>query len=91
MDSKTITVRFNLQLYNKVLHHELSNSALIRKSVIQFLTCEEPNNTIDIDSTTPSYIEHLEDEILFLRNQNSALLIVKQPLLTRVISKLKSG
>jgi len=72
----TISVRFCSDLYNKVIQHDLSNSVLIRKAVLQYFRSLEPNHKIDgglnPDSNTTSYnvdlVSLLQDQIQDLKN-----------------------
>ena len=45
--SRTISIRFDSQLYNKVHTNELQNSELIRKAVIQYFRSKETNQKLD--------------------------------------------
>lgn len=98
---KTITVRFDQHLYDKVIQHEMSNSDLIRKSVKQYFRAQEPNSRIFNDCKTMSYnqdyidlltgqIQDLRNDKEYFKSKADALLLVKMPLLQRVIQRLKA-
>ena len=83
--SKTISVRFDLQLYDKILQHELQNSDLIRKAVRQYFRLLEPNSKIPLEGAgsnpfcnTSSYnvelVDLLKDQVSYLKDQNDQLL-----------------
>ena len=99
--NKTITVRFDQHLYEKVIQHEMSNSDLIRKSVKQYFRAQEPNSRIFNEGKTffynQDYIDLLTGQIQDLRmdkeyfkSKADALLLVKMPLLQRVVQRLKA-
>ena len=99
VNSKTITVRFSLQLYDKVLQHELSNSDLIRTSVIQYFSSAGPTPPVGDAGNTTSYdtelfnalnsqILELKNDKQYLQNQVNALMLSSIPLLSRVKLKL---
>jgi len=82
MGCNKITVRFDGQLYDKVRHHELSNSDLIRKAVRQYFRSVEPNNRLNMDGPTMSYDQDLiklyQDQVQDLKLTNSHLLDMVQ-------------
>lgn len=98
---KTITVRFDQRLYDKVTLHEMSNSDLIRKSVIQYFRAQEPNSRIFNEGKAMSYnqdyidlltgqIQDLRNDKEYFKSKADALLLVKMPLLQRVIQRIKA-
>ena len=48
------------------------------------------NDTQEIYNVNTNYITHLEEEIIYLRNQVNALMVTKMPLLQRIVAKLKN-
>ena len=97
--SRTISVRFPQDLYDKVIHSEVECSTLIRKAVIQYFRSKEPNNRIDVYGHTSSYnrelVDLLNDQIQDLKcdkerllKQNEMLMVSSIPLLSKVKLKL---
>jgi hypothetical protein len=77
---KTITVRFELPLYMKIRQHELDNSSLIRKAVVQYFRSLEPNGTLFSEDPNMSYnknfnslFEHYVQRIQDLEQKNETL------------------
>lgn len=62
--SRTISTRFDQQLYNKVNTNELQNSELIRKAVIQYFRTKENNQKLNGE-----YLGYNREMIDVLKNQ----------------------
>ena len=80
--SRTISTRFDQQLYNKVNTNELQNSELIRKAVIQYLRSKENNQKLngeyldynrELLDVLKDQIENLKQDKHQLQQQNSYL------------------
>ncbi len=72
MPSKTITVRFNDALYDKIKNHPMNTSELIRTSIRQyFRKMEQDYNNVKHDST-PSlqHVEQVSQPVLQEKNND---------------------
>jgi len=61
---RTISVRFDKQLYDKVYTNELQNSELIRKAVIRYFRAKENNQKLNGE-----YLGYNQELIDVLKNQ----------------------
>ena len=89
MQNNTIVFRADKNMLEKIKNTSreqgVTHSHVIRDAIEMYYKGDTSMNTPDL---TP-HLRHLEGEILYLRNQNTALLLMRQPLLARWIQRLK--
>jgi len=66
---QTICVRFDKNLYDKINTHELQNSVLVRKAVVQFFRSKEHHRPLNVNGSDPVVVEVLREQIEFLKGQ----------------------
>jgi hypothetical protein len=102
MNTKILSVRVEEPLYTKCIQHDLPRRELITKALNQYFRSKEPNKKIDNEPYTNVYnkelVEHLQQEINFLHdelqrvhNELQATMMIKTPLLQRVILRLQGS
>ena len=83
---KNYSFRFEPSLIKSLDGFEGSRTYNLRCAIQLYCDGNAKRNT----GCNTDYIQHLNAEVLYLRNQNNALLVSRMPLLSRVILKLKS-
>ena len=79
-------------MWKELRKHTGTTSQKIRDALTQYLHNENQTNmnyNYELVDVLKNEIEYLRNDKAFLQNQLSAMMIVKQPLLERVIMKLK--
>ena len=100
MQTKILSVRIEEKLYTKCIRNDLTRRDLVTKALNQYFRGKEHNGKIDEDPYTNVHyremIDHLQQEVLFLQgelqrvhNELQATMIMKKPLLQRIIQRLQ--
>jgi len=87
--------RVSKDLFNKVDEHTMSNSELMRTAIERYFREKEPNVKLEefglnteLINLLKGQISSLENDKIFLQQQNQALMAASIPLLGRVKMKL---
>jgi len=96
--SHYVGCRIDTKLFNKISEHELNNSDLMRMAIQRYFRENEPNVKLDefgvnqeLINLLKSQISSLENDKIFLQQQNQALMTASIPLLGRIKMKLITG
>lgn len=79
-----MTHRIDVRLPDKIYKDLKKQPDGITYNVREALTQYLYNSTQDTYNQDPTYIKHLENEIMFLRTQNDKLMIAGLPLLSKI-------
>ena len=80
---KAYTFRLDPSIVSMLDMFSGSRTSNLQKAIHSYCNGNDNGNTL--------YLHHLEEEVLYLRQQNNALMVAKLPLLSRVLHKLKGS
>ncbi|GAG63570.1 unnamed protein product [marine sediment metagenome] len=79
---KAYTFRLDATLIMELDRFPGTRTSNITNAITKYCSVPDASNT--------NYIQHLEAEVLYLRNQNTALLVSNKPLLQRWVDRLRT-